>query len=245
LESGQFVLSLLSREAFFEQGHAIPALQKVRLMHAAVRYFINKSGRWQTDELGLPICQEDLLGSLMAFSVSVLRGLARLGFEVTPEQAEDFYYLWRVAGEMLGIRPDIIPATFAEAETVADMIERRHSGPSPEGVQLTLALLQMHQHLLPEKLFEGALASMIRLMVGDQIANWMQVPHTRWESVTNHVPVLGHLLHNVEPRSALIRHALGLASRAFLATDAFVMSGLRRTRFEIPSDLRSAWGMED
>ncbi|HET7560569.1 MAG TPA: oxygenase MpaB family protein, partial [Limnochordia bacterium] len=225
-ETAQFVLMLFSRESFVRRGHAVPAIQKVRLLHAAIRCLIKQSGRWPRAELGEPICQEDLLGTLMAFTVVVWRGLRRLGIQLSPAECEDYLYLWRVTGELLGIMPEIIPTDVAEAEATCDAIARRHHGPSPEGVLMTRALLHLHQHLLPGRLFEGAMAAVIRLMVGEGIADWMEVPHTRWQHVADHLSVLGR--HTAEPHSALVRHAIGVASRTLLFSNALMLGGFRR-----------------
>lgn len=241
-ETAQFVLYLLSEEAFTERGRAIPAIQKVRLMHGAIRHLVGRSARWDAALLGEPINQEDLLGTLMEFSVTVLRGMARLGMPADPLDARDYYELWRVTGEMMGIRPDLIPETLAAAEALTERIHRRHLGPSPEGVRMTQALLAMQQTLLPGRLFDGAMPALVRMMVGDRVADWLEVPRTGWEAATDSLPLIGRALSGAEARSALVRRAVGEASRTLLMTDAVVIGGFRRARFEIPEDLGAAWG---
>ena len=58
-------------------GAGIRSAQKVRLMHDAVRHLILEHG-WDP-ALGLPINQEDQLGTLLTFSAVILDGLRKLG----------------------------------------------------------------------------------------------------------------------------------------------------------------------
>ena len=51
-ETAQFVLRVMAPGAFDPDGGALPAIQKVRLMHAAIRYLIRRTGRWPEAELG-------------------------------------------------------------------------------------------------------------------------------------------------------------------------------------------------
>lgn len=63
-ETGQFVLSVTTRGALGPRGQGIRKVQKVRLLHAAIRHLIRRSPGWPEEELGPPICQEDLAGTL-------------------------------------------------------------------------------------------------------------------------------------------------------------------------------------
>lgn len=239
-ETTQWVLWIIGPEAFHDTGQAIPAIQKVRLMHAAIRHLIRQTGRWPEDELGVPICQEDLVGTLLAFSQVVLRDLARLGVEVDEAEADDFAYFWRVVGEMLGIRPDIIPRGTAEALDLGERIARRHQGPSPEGIALTRALLEFHADLIPGKRFDGVVPALVRELVGDRLADWMEVPRTRWQGMVRRTAAIGAVLDD-DPDE---RAGEGLVDRlalALLTRQAIALNGYERTGFELPTALRQTW----
>src|SRR5690349_10581024 len=89
-------ISFLSNQSFISQHlGACPTLekrcvQKVRLMHTSVRYLLLRSGMWPLAELGVRVCQEDLLGTLMIFTVEVLSCLDRMKLAITATQAEDY-----------------------------------------------------------------------------------------------------------------------------------------------------------
>src|SRR5437899_2882031 len=115
----------------------------------------------------------------MIFSVQVIQGMRRIGVEVTETEAEDYYYVWRVAGSMLGIRTAIIPDTLADAEEFSrDQVESTY-GPSPDGVALTRGLLDLYEKLVPGTVFDGVVAAMVRQVVDPDVADWLQVPKSR------------------------------------------------------------------
>src|SRR5690242_17423434 len=58
VETAQMVVDVMSPGGLEPDGWGIRDAQKVRLMHAAVRYLIRRSGRWNP-EWGQPINQED------------------------------------------------------------------------------------------------------------------------------------------------------------------------------------------
>ncbi|CAM5396133.1 hypothetical protein SVIOM342S_09374 [Streptomyces violaceorubidus] len=44
-------------DAFEAGGRFIPAAQKVRLLHAAIRHHLKRENRWDAEALGVPICR--------------------------------------------------------------------------------------------------------------------------------------------------------------------------------------------
>jgi mpaB/rubber oxygenase-like protein len=91
-ETAQFVLSVMAPGSLESGGRGIRKIQKVRLLHAAIRHLITTSHRWDTAGDGVPICQEDLAGTLVSFSSVVVDALRKLGGRVDDEEAEDYYY---------------------------------------------------------------------------------------------------------------------------------------------------------
>ncbi len=196
-ESGHFVMAVLQPQALQTHGSGLQVIQKVRLMHAAVRHQIAQAGQWNSSELGVPICQEDMLGTLMVFSYGVIWGLEQLGYRLAQEQAEDFLYTWGVIGELIGIEPNSVPRSLAEAEDLAHSIANRQHGPSAEGRELTQALLAMHTGLLPGRFFDGMVPALIHQLAGEQVAEWMGVPQTRWKYVLRYLKTLNHAMRSI------------------------------------------------
>lgn len=240
-ETAQFVLLVMAPGGLADDGEGIKAIQKVRLMHSAIRHLVNHTGRWDEETYGVPICQEDLLGTLMTFSYVVVRDLRRLGVKLSNEEAADYYYFWRVVGELLGCAPEWIPEDMAEAELLVERIAERHHGPSPEGVAMTKALLEMHADLIPGTLFDGIVPALIRYLVGDQIADWMEIPRSRWEEVVERIGFVGSFLDSAQRSSALFRNAVNKLGQALLSRRSIAMTGYQRAPFEIPTSLRESW----
>src|SRR5436305_14119228 len=73
------------------QGRGRRSIQKVRLMHAAVRRLAQMSPEWNT-AWDLPINQEDLAGTLMSFSWVVMDGLEKLGVSLSKTDREAYLH---------------------------------------------------------------------------------------------------------------------------------------------------------
>ncbi len=83
METGRFLIDVATVGGLDENGKGRRAIQHVRLMHAAVRYLIMARneltpGMWHRD-WGMPINQEDLAGTLLAFSYVFSDPMRRLG----------------------------------------------------------------------------------------------------------------------------------------------------------------------
>ena len=87
----------------------------VRLIHAQVRRMILRSGRWDAAAWGLPINPSTTSsGRRSSSSVVVLEGLRQLGARVAPADADAYVQLWRWSGCLMGVEPDLLPATETE-----------------------------------------------------------------------------------------------------------------------------------
>ncbi|MEV6551159.1 oxygenase MpaB family protein [Streptomyces sp. NPDC051597] len=237
-ETGQFTVYLMQPDAFEAGSRFIPAAQKVRLLHASIRHHLARENLWDTDTYGTPICQEDMIGGQMFFSLLVLDSLHRLGIHMSAEGAEAYYYAWRVVGAMLGVDQDAVPKTLDEARRFLDLYMVQHMGPSPEGTLLTRQLIDLYEEVVPGTLFDPIVSALIRHLVGDTCADWLQVPRTRWDTLVKAVPHLLGVLETIEDRSPLGAWAL---DRLGHLTSVLELSSLTRGRvmhYAIPDTLK-------
>lgn len=237
-ETGQFTVYLMQPDAFESGSRFIPAAQKVRLLHASIRHHLVRENRWDTEAHGTPICQEDMIGGQMFFSMLVLDSLHRLGIHMSTEGAEAYYYAWRVVGAMLGVDQDAVPETLDEARAFLDLYMVRHMGPSDEGVQLTRQLIDLYEEVVPGTLLDPIVSALIRYLVGDTCADWLAVPRTPWDTVVKAVPHLLGVLETIEDHSPLGAWAL---DRIGHLTSVFELSSLTRGRvmhYAIPEQLK-------
>ena len=242
-ETGQFTVYLMQPGAFEAGSRFIPAAQKVRLLHASIRHHLRRENRWDADVLGTPICQEDMIGGQMFFSLLVLDSLHRLGIHMSTEGAEAYYYAWRVVGAMLGVDQDAVPKTLEDARRFLDLYMIRHMAPSEEGAQLTRQLIDLYEEVVPGTFFDPIVSAIIRYLIGDTCADWLQVPRTPWDTVVTAVPHLLGVLETIEDRSPLGAWAL---DRLGHLTAIFELSSLTRGRvmhYAIPEQLKKDYGV--
>ncbi|MFF7438881.1 oxygenase MpaB family protein [Streptomyces sp. NPDC008122] len=242
-ETGQFTVYLMRPDAFEAGSRFVPAAQKVRLLHASIRHHLRREGLWDVGASGVPICQEDMIGGQMFFSMLVLDSLHRLGIHMSSEGADAYYYAWRVVGAMLGVDQEAVPETLDEARRFLDLYMLRHMGPSPEGVQLTRQLIDLYEEVVPGTFFDPIVSALIRYLVGDTCGDWLEVPRTPWDTVVKSVPHLLGVLETVEDRSPLGAWAL---DRLGHLTTVLELSSLTRGRvmhYAIPEHLKKDYGL--
>lgn len=241
-ETSQFVLNLMGRDPFGSTGAFVPTIQKTRLIHAAVRHFVTRSGQWDVEAEGVPVCQQDMLGGLLIFSVQVIDGMRRMGISVSDKEAEDYYYVWRVAGTMLGIQADAMPETLAEAQRLNTELVEASNAPSPEGIALTRNLLDVYEKMVPGKAFDGAVAAMVRQVVNRDVADWLEVPDSRrWNRTVQAGTRLMRFLERSEDRNRFATTILDKAGDILLGGSVRTLTNGQPTALNIPSDLREKW----
>jgi hypothetical protein len=242
-ETGQFTVYLMQPDAFEAGSRFIPAAQKVRLLHASIRHHLSRENLWDTEKLGTPICQEDMIGGQLLFSLLVLDSLHRLNIHMSVDGAEAYYYAWRVVGAMLGVDQEYAPKDLESARKFLDDYLTRYMGPSEEGARLTRQLIDLYEEVVPGTLFDPIVSALIRYLIGDTCADWLDVPRTVWDTVVKTAPSLLGVLETIEDKSPLGAWAL---DRLGHLTAIFELSSLTRGRvmqYAIPEHLKSDFGV--
>ncbi|MEU3448764.1 oxygenase MpaB family protein [Streptomyces thermolilacinus] len=242
-ETGQFTVYLMRPDAFEAGSRFVPAAQKVRLLHAAIRHHLRREDRWDVAALGTPICQEDMIGGQLLFSLLVLDSLHRLGIHMSTEGAEAYFYAWRVVGAMLGVDQAASPTDLQEARRFLDLYMVRHMGPSPEGAELTKQLIDLYEEVVPGTFFDPVVSALVRYLIGDTCADWLDVPRTPWDTVVKAAPHLLGVLERLEDRAPMAAWAL---DRLGHLTTVFELSSLTRGRvmhYAIPEELKKDYGV--
>lgn len=196
LETAQMIMAVMFPGGLKPNGVGVRTAQKVRLMHAAMRFLIlhpsapppgppqsladvMQQETWK-DEYGKPINQEDLLFTLMTFSHVGVRSLDRLGASLTTEQKDAYIHCWNVAGYVMGIREDLLPADHVEAERLFETIKAQQGGGTPQAQQMQASLLGFMEGLLPHGPFRRLPVYMTRLLIGDDTADSLGIVRQRW-----------------------------------------------------------------
>jgi hypothetical protein len=175
-------LEVFKPGAFTSQDEAFLTCAKVRLIHAYSRYFIRKYALDWSPEYGEPINQEDLLGTNLAFSHLVLRGMTKLGMSPSAKEHQAVLRYWKWIGALMGIEPSLWPNTAKEAFELDRLIRKRQLKPSDAGKKLTKALLEFYQKNIPDSFLTSQLEALLSYFLGKEaskavgISGNIQVP---------------------------------------------------------------------
>jgi hypothetical protein len=167
-ETTRFVLDIFKPGAFASQDAAYLTCAKVRLIHGYSRYFIREFAKDWNPSFGEPINQEDLLGTNLAFSHIVLRGMTKMGFPPSPKEHQEVLGYWKWIGELMGVETLLWPTTAKEAFELDRLIRRRQLKPSEAGKKLTRALLEYYQKNIPDPLLTAQLESLLAYFLGKE-----------------------------------------------------------------------------
>jgi hypothetical protein len=224
-------------------GRGRRTIQKVRLMHAAVRHLAVQSPAWRA-EFDLPVNQEDLAGTLMSFSWIALDGLKKIGIEVSDEDQQAYLHCWQVIGHQLGIRDDMIPADMSSAKALTESIERRQFAPCPEGQGMTRALIETMQYALPGNLLDAAPALFIRYFLGRDHAAMVGVEENKFGNVVALPFRIGGIAVSDLMRDCPAFSELAVKAGQLLVNSiVFIERGGNRPAFTIPTELKQQWGV--
>ena len=101
---------------------------------------------------GQPVNQEDLLGTILAFSVVAYRSMRRLGVRISLADVPvaDNFYTWLVVGDLLGVDPSVLQQLdLGLAEELKLAIRDDQYGCSEEGTRLAAHLLATLEDQMP------------------------------------------------------------------------------------------------
>lgn len=172
LETSQMVINVMSEGGLSSNGAGIITVKKVRLYHAAIRFFLLNSGRnphvWDTEKYGQPINQEEMAGTLMAFSALVINGLTQVGVELTKEQKDAYMHVWNIVGYFIGLDPRFYPASYEEGWELGIAIIKRNLDESENGKFLVDSLIQNSKaYFFKSSLFDAIPEYLIGFFVED------------------------------------------------------------------------------
>jgi hypothetical protein len=183
LGSLKLISGVYDPTAFGPHGQIIPDLVKVRLMHAAVRDYLDDS-RWDTAKWGVAISQEALLVETWLFGVFALNTMQELGVQIPADIATDFLDTWRVEGWMLGVPTGAMPADLPTANALFDQLAARDQWGSPQGRYLYNTFVDQASKYMsgPGGVdISPILISVIRCLLGPKRADMIGVPTSLWD----------------------------------------------------------------
>jgi len=185
-ETLRFILDVMKPHGLTAKGKGIRTIQKVRLMHAAIRYYASRSPeKWPAKpDWGDPINQEELIGTLLAFSTMALKSVEKMNIEVQPEEKEAYLHTWTVIGHLLGIQSKMFPDNMQDAQWLWDKIAERNFMRTDAGLLLGQAHLTFLKKVIPGDLFDGIAISLMRYLMGRKVTEkYLGYPKPGWTSL--------------------------------------------------------------
>ncbi|MBL7934291.1 MAG: DUF2236 domain-containing protein [Bacteroidia bacterium] len=258
LETAQMVINVMSPGGLRPDGKGIVTVKKVRLYHAAIRYFLlNKKynpGGWDVEEYGEPINQEEMAGTLMSFSALILDGLEQLGVELTDEEKDAYIHCWNIVGHFIGISPELYPTNYKEGWDLGIAIIKRNQKEGEDGKFLTSSLLTFSSQFFKSRFFEQMPQYLIDYFLKD-ISKKINVDILKLLGVTKKVSLrtrllgwfflkLMHFGHKFEERSAFAQKLMNKYSLKYM--QALIHNYLKNydVEFHIPDSLNASWKMK-
>ena len=160
---------------------------RVRLMHAQVRRLIARRDDWRAEDWGAPINQHDMVATILLFAHAWLDGVQALGVHVSDREAEDYVHLWRVAGHVLGVEHELLPATRAEGDRIARFLALTEGPPDDDSRALVrsffegpvVAAATERERRLARRRMQ-AYAGLVRGLLGEEVADQLGLERDRW-----------------------------------------------------------------
>jgi hypothetical protein len=267
-ETAIMVLAVMAEGGLAPDGGGIRVVQKVRLMHAAVRYLILSpptaapsqppgslaetllAQRWPA-ERGTPLSQEDLAAVLLTFSYVMLRGWTHLGIRLSPAETSAYLHTWNVVGHVLGIREELLAHDIEDAARLFDAIKRRRAADTPDGRALTAAVTAVCERFagpsrillrpIPRILMRGLLqAETCEMLAVPTLGPW----HLAYRPFLRAVARLtNRSTSDVFRDLPLTARLSALISQRLLEDLVALPRGGERTAFHMPESLARRWGI--
>ncbi|KAL3701156.1 hypothetical protein R1sor_019178 [Riccia sorocarpa] len=160
---------------------------RVRLLHTQVRLRIlaeaeKRPDLYSVEELGVPINQEDMLGTLCDFSIGVVSLLKKMQVNLSPSEITAYLHFWRFIGYLLGIDDEYCRKLITEAGAgaVAGAILNHLVDPSASSVVTAHNLLEALAFTPPLFWPTGAHLAVTRSLLGDRVSDSIQLPPSKW-----------------------------------------------------------------
>ncbi len=201
--AGMVLACMLSMGSLLPGGKGWEACLHVRFLHAKVRDRLMRNTRWDLKKNGIPINQEDMAATLLAFSHNSLLGVEiALGRPLSETERLDYTALWRYIGWLLGVhvnethqernidplgpgwdksRPDPLEHSKAVFSSILLHLMK------PDDSSIKIAHHLLHIGLSSEKLSKRDddwfyfRAARCRQLIGDPLADALKLPyHPTW-----------------------------------------------------------------
>ena len=252
----QTVVNVSTCRGFQAGGRAVITAQKLRLLHAGIRHLTPRSRPDYIHSYGVPVSQEDMLATIIGFSLLVIEGWRTLHVGLKPEQEEDYLYVWLVFARMMGVHPpgqpdstSYIPESLDDAAAFYQAYRKRHfvdGSKNPDGLALADAHLATLRKLIPlplRLLGFGILPGICMTeLMGSDACGRLGIRSVRGHAILKTLLLNFHrLLNPFEKKGHSDSERLGMIFFQHLITKAYA----RRVTYTVPTDIAQLKKMVD
>ena len=144
-DTSQMIFECLMPDSLFPHNKGWLSVLRVRFLHGLVRWRLKARPYWNEKEWGVPINQEDMSATLLAFSYNVLVGIELvLGKPLNREDQECYIHLWRYIGWLIGVDDKHNPCTSVDrAKATLESIVMHILEPDEDSRAVAFHLLQV------------------------------------------------------------------------------------------------------
>ena len=107
-QNNRHMMEIFLPGGLYRHGDGWKLSVRIRIIHARVRYLLNNSGEWNTEEWGAPMSAAHLGYAISAFSARLLKHMKTLGAAYNDVERESFMAVWRYSGHLMGIPKTIL-----------------------------------------------------------------------------------------------------------------------------------------
>jgi hypothetical protein len=183
-QTAKMVLDVLGEGALDPGGYGIESVLRVRMLHATVRLGVARHRPRHWPARKQPIDQAEMLLTLHAHGAAILTGLARLGVSTHPEEVDGYQHLWRYVGYLMGVRPDLLPASVEASRRSQHHLQRALFAPTEASRRLTAALHDASALQPPLFLPRPMIVQLTRFLIGESMADALDLPQRRIAQAT-------------------------------------------------------------
>lgn len=258
METAQMIVDTMSPGGLAHKGKGIVTIQKIRLIHASIRYYLKNTPHgntsWNVPEFGEPINQEDLAGTLMSFAPVILAGMKHLNIKLSTDETNAYMHCWKVVGYLMGINEALLPNTYDEAFSLASKILKHQAAESEAGKALTSSCVEFINYIVPGNSFNDLPGYLMNFFLQDfsdssgvDLSKCIGISHDSKIkdkialSLTKYViGEFSHLEH-----SSFIQKITAPFNRYLLEGIIHHYNGGKKVHFLIPPSLQKDWGLLD
>jgi len=250
-QTAQFVLDVMSPGGFELDGRGIATSIKVRLVHASIRYYFLRQVKLKTIEYdiessGYPINQEDLLGTMLAFSFVVIEGMEKLGFEITIEQKEAILHLWKCVGFLIGVEDLTSISNYEDSGKVWNAILSSEIAKTDAGESLSGELVDFLEELIPDKALDGIVPILMHHLMGKTASDTLNIKTPKiFRPLSIITIILGILLLKFRMQNKITKITSQYVNMVLMvALEKYIANG-EDTGIYIPPSLKQDWNMDN